>query len=74
MLFRGRQHQLNTVILIDLGCAGVVIDRDDVGVRIVLPDFTHHAFARDMVGQAAERLGAHNVLVYSSSCALRRMS
>ena len=46
-LFRRGQHQLDAVLLIDLGRAGVVIDRDDVRLRIDLADLADHALARD---------------------------
>ena len=55
------QHQLNPVFLIDLRCAWVIIDRDDVAVRILFADFADHTFADDMIRQTAKRLGADNI-------------
>ena len=55
------QHQLDAVLLVDLGGAGVIVDGYDVGVGVVVLQAAHHALAHDVVGQAAEGLGADDV-------------
>ena len=57
------KHQLDAVLLVDLRRAGVIVDRDDVGVGLDLLDAADSALAVDVVGQAAERLRADDVLV-----------
>ena len=57
------QHQLDPVLLVDLGGAGVIVDGHDVGVRVVVLQLADHTLAHNVVGQAAEGLGAHDVLV-----------
>ena len=56
------KHQADTVFLIDARSARIVIDRHDVGRGKIIFDFSQHAFADDVIGQAAKWLGAHNVV------------
>ena len=58
---RGGDHELEPVELIDLTGARVVVDADDVGLRVAAADLAEHALADDVVGQAAEGLAAHDV-------------
>ena len=61
-LFAGNgQHQLDAVLLIDAGGAGVVVHGGDVRVRVQGADLIDHALAHDVVGQTAEGLGADDV-------------
>ena len=50
LLLRARKHELDSVFLIDLGCARVVIHRDDIRLRVHLADLSDHALARDVIG------------------------
>ena len=58
---RGGEHEFDAVFLVDFGRGRVVVDRDDVGVLVHLFEGADGALARDVVGQAAERLGADDV-------------
>ena len=55
------QHQLDSVQLIDFAGAWIKVDRHDIGRGVDPPQFTEHALAGDMVGQAGERLHADDV-------------
>ena len=44
-----RQHQLDAVLLIDLGGAGVVIDGGDVGTGVQGANLVHHALALSLI-------------------------
>jgi len=55
------QHELDAVFLVDLCRAGVVVHGDDVGVGVIVLQGADHALADDVVGQAAEGLGADDV-------------
>ena len=55
------QHQLQAVFLVDAGGARIVVDGDDIGLGILLPQGADGALAGDVVGQAAEGLHAHDV-------------
>ena len=59
---RHAEHQFDAVFLVDPGGTGVVVDGGDVCVGIDGADLVDHALAADVVGQAAEGLGADNVL------------
>ena len=59
---RGREHELDSVLLIDARCRRVVVDGHDILVFKQLLQSTHRALARDMVGQAPEGLRADDVL------------
>lgn len=58
----GGKHQLDTVQLIYLACAGVIVYGDYIGVRISFPQLFDNSFSNDVVGEAAKGLGAHNVI------------
>ena len=49
-------HQLDTVDLVNVGCAGVVVYGYDVGSREPLAYGLHHALARHVVRQTCEGL------------------
>ena len=55
------QHQLNPVFLIDFGGAGVVVNGHNIAVRILLFQLADHPLAHNVVGQAAEGLGAYDI-------------
>ena len=57
------QHQLDAVFLVDPGGAGVIVHGGDVRLGVAGADLVDHALAHNVVGQAAERLGAHNVAI-----------
>ena len=61
LLFRARKHELDAVLLVDLGCTGIVVYRDNVRLRVDLADFADHALAGNVIGQTAERLGADDI-------------
>lgn len=58
----GCEHEFETVLLINAGGAGVVINSDDIDVGIVLFDRAHHTFADYMIGQTAERLDTNDIV------------
>ena len=58
----GGEHQLDTVQLIDLAGAGIVIDGHHIGFWISSAQLLNHALAHHMVRQTAEGLGADNVV------------
>jgi len=61
LLLRCRQHQLNTVFLIDAGSAGIVVQCQNIGFFGNLLDFVNHAAAGDVIRQAAEGLSTDNI-------------
>ena len=58
----GRKHQLDTVKLVDLARTGVIVDRYDVGERILSAQLLDHALADYVIWQAGEWLCADNVI------------
>ena len=58
----GGQHQLDSVQLVHLAGAGVIVYGDDVGAGILPAQLLDDALAHDVVGQAAEGLGADDIL------------
>ena len=46
---RGREHELDTVELVDLGCAGVIVHGDDIGLGIGAAQGLDDALADDVV-------------------------
>ena len=54
-------HKLNAVELVDLGCTGVVIHRDDVALGMLAAQLLDHGLAHHVVGQAREGLRADDV-------------
>ena len=56
------KHQLDTVFLIDLCRAGVIVDGNDVDVGDPLLDRLHHSLAADVIGETPEGLGADDVV------------
>ena len=58
---RDGHHQLDTVDLIYLARAGVVVHGDDIRLRVATFELLHYALARDVVGQARKRLHADYV-------------
>lgn len=62
VLLGGGEHQLDAVQLIDLAGAGIVVDGYDVGAGESLAQLFDHALAHHMVRQAAEGLGADDIV------------
>ena len=60
LLCRG-EHQLNAVLLIDLGGTGVVIKWQNIRLLGNLLNLVNHAAACDMVGQAAKGLRTNDI-------------
>ena len=58
----GGQHQLDPVQLVDFACSGIVVDGHDIGEREAPAQFLDDAFADHVVGQAAEGLGADDIV------------
>ena len=56
------EHELYAVLLVDLCCAGVVVDGNYIRLRISLLDDSGAAFRYDVVRQTPEGLGADYVL------------
>ena len=57
------QHELDPVLLVDLGGAGVVVDGNNIGVGVVLLQLADHTLAHDMVGQKCWRKYRDEILV-----------
>ena len=49
ILARGREHELDAVELVDLGCAGVIVHGDDIGLGIGAAQGLDDALADDVV-------------------------
>ena len=62
VFLRGREHQLNPIQLVHLGCPWVVINCHNVRQGVAVADFLDDPFPYDMVRQAAKGLGADNVV------------
>lgn len=62
ILLCGREHQLDAVQLVDLRGAGIVVDRDDVRERVLVPELLDDALSDNVVRQAGERLRADDVV------------
>ena len=58
----GGEHQLDTVQLVYLAGTGVIVDGYNVCQRILMTDLFDDTFSYDMVRQAAEGLGADDVV------------
>ena len=58
-----RQHQLDTVLLVDLRRARIVINRHNIRLRVQVFQAADHALADDVVRQAAERLCTDDIRV-----------
>ena len=50
------EHQFDSIELIDLACAWIVVDGGDVCLRVEFAYFFNHAFSGDVIGEAGERL------------------
>ena len=61
LLNSGCQHQLDSVELIDFRGARVVVDRDNVCLRVTVAQRAEHALSNDVVRQACEWLRADDV-------------
>ena len=61
VLVRGGDHQLDAVELVHLGGTRVVVDRDDVGLRVLSAQLGEHAASHHVVRQAGERLRTDDV-------------
>ena len=60
--YEGRgDHELEPVELVDLAGTQVIVDADDIGLRVEAPDLAEHALSHHVVGQASEGLAAHDV-------------
>ena len=57
----GGQHKFNTVDLVDLAGARIVVDGYDIGARICISKFFNNAFSNNMVRQTAKWLRADNI-------------
>ena len=61
ILESSREHQLDTIQLIDFTRSGIVIHRYDIRLRISILDLLDNALSDDMIRQARERLSANDV-------------
>ena len=61
LLNSGCQHQLDSVELIDFRGARVVVDRDNVCLRVAVAQRAEHTLSNDVVRQACEWLRADDV-------------
>ena len=57
----GGDHELNTVELVDLAGAGIVVNGHDIGLREAAAHLPEHALADHVVGQAGKGLAAHDI-------------
>ena len=62
VLLRGSQHQLDTIQLVDLRSAGIIVDGHNIGTRVGTADFLDDTLAYDVVRQAGKWLGADNIV------------
>ena len=62
VLIRSRKHQLNTIELVDLRSARIVVNRHNIRLRILLADCLNNTLADNMVRQARERLDADDIV------------
>ena len=58
---RSADHELDPVELVCFGSAGIIVDRDDVRIRILAAELLDHALAGNMVRQASKRLRADDI-------------
>lgn len=58
----GRQHEFNSVQLVYFTGSRIVVDSNNVGQRIFVPQLLDDAFAYDMIWKAAERLCAYDII------------
>ena len=61
LLHSGCQHQLDSVELIDFRGARIVVDRNNVGLRVAVTQCAEHALSNDVVGQACKWLCTDDV-------------
>lgn len=61
ILLCGGQHQLDAVQLIHLAGAGVIVNGNDIGLRIAPSELFYDTFSDDVVRQAAKWLGTYNI-------------
>ena len=61
LLNSGCQHQLDSVELIDFRGARVVVDRDNVCLRVTVTQRAEHALSNDVVRQACKWLCADDI-------------
>ena len=61
LLNSGCQHQLDSVELIDFRGARIIVDRDNVCLRVAVTQSAEHALSNDVVRQACEWLRADDV-------------
>ena len=55
-------HELDAVQLVNVGCARVEVDGDDIRLRAELTHRLHHAFAGYVIRQTGERLQTRDIL------------
>ena len=60
-LARIGEHELDAVFLVDSGSARIVVNGNQVDVRVRLLDGLHHPFAYDVIGQTSKGLGDDHV-------------
>ena len=58
----GRQHEFNSVQLVYFTGPGIVVNGNDIGQRIFMPQLLDNAFAYDMIWKAAERLCTYDII------------
>ena len=56
------QHQFDSILLVYLGSAGVIVDRYNISLWVLLLDDAHNALSANMVWQTSEWLSADNIV------------
>ena len=57
----GTEHQLDTVQLVYLRSARIIVNGHNISLRVIRPDMLDNALSDDVIRQAAKRLDADNV-------------
>lgn len=62
VFLRGREHQFDTVQLVYFAGTGVIVDGNDVGLRVAAAKLFDDTLADNMVRQTAKGLGANDII------------
>ena len=62
IFLRRSQHQFNTVQLVYFTGTGVIVDGNDVGLRVAAAKLFDDTLADNVVGQTAKGLGANDII------------
>ena len=62
VFLRCREHQFDTVQLVYFTGTGVIVDGNDVGLRVAAAKLFDDTLADNVVGQTAKGLGANDII------------